>query len=94
MSRHAHTCALKHEEDYRSNVDFVHKIDLFRGVTALKKAVTCETVLNLQREKNEILEKAVGEEKHLVMATEQRPAKEFSFISSMKLLDDTGQDTK
>lgn len=58
-SRHAHTCALKHEEDYRSNVDFVHKIDLFRGVTALKKAVTCETVLNLQREKNEILEKAV-----------------------------------
>lgn len=52
-------CALKHKEDYRSNVDFVHKIDLLRGVTALKKAITCEIVLNLWREKPKILEKAV-----------------------------------
>lgn len=59
MGRHTHMCALKHKEHYRSNVHFVHKIDLLRGVTDLKKPVTCETVLNLQREKKEVLEKVV-----------------------------------
>lgn len=48
-------------------MDFVHKTDLLRGVTDLKKPVTCETVLNLQRgEKGNIGGTLVGEEKHLV----------------------------
>lgn len=74
MSRHAHVCALKHKEHYRSNVDFVHKTDILRGVTDLKKPVTRETVLNLQREKKGNIGKGcrwlAGEKKHLVMATE------------------------
>lgn len=81
MGRHTHTCALKHKEHYRSNMHFVHKTDILRAVTDLKKPVTCETVLNLQREKKGNIGKGcgwlMGEEKHLVMATEQRPAEEF-----------------
>lgn len=57
----------------------MHKVDFLKGVTALKKSVTCETVLNLGggRSTEKGCEWLMAEEKHLVMATEQWPAKEL-----------------
>ena len=46
MHNYNYVCILKHKKDCRSNMDLVHKINLLKGVSALKKPVTSRTVLN------------------------------------------------
>lgn len=80
-------------------MDFMPEVDFLKGVTALKKPVTCQTVLNLQRRKKSSIEKGcgwlVGEEKHLaIWQLSNGLQKSCSFTSSMKFLDGTGQGTK
>lgn len=59
MHNYNYVCTLKHKRDCTPNIDLVHKIDLLKGVSALKKPVTCRPVLNLGRGKSYVLKKVV-----------------------------------